>query len=258
MIRIRPHIAHHDHLVTHPCTYRLLPSPFLGAGNCREIPNDETAMKTAIVIGSTGLVGTELVEQLQASPHYRSILLLNRRPAAFAQPKVSERIIDFDAPNLTGISGEDFYCALGTTLRKAGSKAAQHKVDYEYPFTIATHLRNQGIKRAILVSSLGADANASNFYLRTKGQLERSIIGLGFDHTMIVRPSVLVGKRAESRLGERVAILLLKLFAPLLVGALRKYKGVSASGVARCLVHAANPCAPGVRFIESDQIEKFG
>lgn len=213
-------------------------------------------MKTAIVIGATGLVGSELVKQLQASPHYRSILLLNRRPSGFVHPKLSERIIDFDAPDLVGVLADDFYCALGTTRRKAGSKAAQHKVDYEYPVAIATGLRDRGVKCVVLVSSVGADANAASFYLQTKGQLERSLIGLGFERTVIVRPSVLVGKRTEFRRSEETAALLLRWLSPFLVGALRKYRGVEAGKVAGCMVKAACSNAEAVRFIESDEIQE--
>lgn len=212
-------------------------------------------MKTAIVIGSTGLVGSELVKQLQASPHYRSVVLLNRRPSGYAQPKISERIIDFDAPNLAGILGNDFYCALGTTLRKAGSKAAQHKIDCEYPTLIATQLRSQGVKRIALVSSVGAEVKAVSFYLRTKGRLEENIVALGFEQTVIVRPSFLIGRRSELRTGEKLAILVLKLLSPFVFGTLRKYKGIEASKVAACMVKAANSGADGVRFIESDQIQ---
>ena len=212
-------------------------------------------MKTAIVIGSTGLVGSELVKQLQASPHYSSVVLLNRRPSGSAQPKVSERILDFNAPDLAGVWADDFYCALGTTLRKAGSQAAQRQIDCEYPTMIATSLRNQGVKRIALVSSVGADAKAASFYLRTKGRLEENIIGLGFEQTVIVRPSFLIGRKNEVRMGEEAAILLMKLLSPFMFGALRKYKGIEASKVALCMVKAANSGAVGVRFIESDQIQ---
>ncbi len=213
-------------------------------------------MKTAIVLGSTGLIGAELVELLQASPHYRSVLLLNRRNSGRVHPKMSERIIDFDAPDLTGISGDDFYCAFGTTLRKAGSQALLHRIDCEYPTAIATHLRNQGVKRVLLVSSVGANSNAGSFYLRTKGRLENNLIALGFEQTVIARPSVLIGRKGEFRLGEETALLLLKLASPLMLGPLRKYRGVKASLVARCLVQAAESGGQGVRFIESDQIQK--
>lgn len=211
-------------------------------------------MKTALLLGSTGLIGSELVERLQAAPHYRSVVLLNRRPSGYRHSKISEKIIDFDAPDLRGVAGDDLFCALGTTIRKAGSQAALRKVDYEYPALFAARLKDQGVKRIALVSSVGANAKAASFYLRTKGQLEETIVGLGFEQTVIVRPSVLIGQRTEFRLGEEVAILLLKLFSPVMLGGLRKYKGIKASTVAAGLVRAVNPGIPGVRIIESDRI----
>lgn len=211
-------------------------------------------MKTAIVIGSTGLVGTELVKELQASSDYSKIVLLSRRSVGFRDSKVVEKIIDFAAPDLAGVSGDDFYCALGTTRRKAGSVAAQYQVDYEYPVNIASRLRAQGVSRVFLVSSVGAKAGSSNFYLRTKGQLEDTIIKLGFEQIVIARPSFLIGRRPEFRTGEEVALRLMKLLSPLMVGTLRKYRGIEASLVARCLVRVAESGGTGVRYIESDRI----
>jgi uncharacterized protein YbjT (DUF2867 family) len=214
-------------------------------------------MKAAIVLGSTGLIGSELVKLLQASPHYSSVILLNRRPSGHVGSKISETIIDFAAPDLSGTTGDDLYCALGTTRRKAGSESAQYQVDYEYPALIAARLKTQGVKRIALVSSVGADVQAGNFYLRTKGKLEETIIGTGFEQTVIARPSVLIGQRAEFRLGEEAAILFLKLLSPLMIGGLRKYRGIEASTVARCLVRGTNSGPAGVRFVESDKIQGF-
>ena len=213
------------------------------------------AMKTAIVLGSTGLIGSELVSLLEASPHYRSILLLNRRPSGRELGKVSERLIDFEAPDLAGLSGDDLYCAFGTTRRRAGSAAAFQRIDCAYPTTIATHLREQGVTRVFLVSSVGAKTGASGLYLRTKGQLEANLIGLGFAQTVIARPSLLLGQRSEFRLGEKTAAVLMKGLTPFMVGALRKYRPVAAASVARCLVQAAEAGEPGVRFIASDQMQ---
>lgn len=215
-------------------------------------------MRTAIVLGSTGLIGTELVRLLQASPHYRAIILLNRRPSGHTGSKIEERIIAFDSPDLTGIAGDDLYCALGTTRRKAGSDAAQHQVDFEYPARIAARLRERGFRRIALVSSVGADARAARFYLRTKGLLEEAIVDLGFEQTVIARPSFLIGRRIEFRLGEETVLLLLKLLSPLMIRRLRKYRGVPAALVARCLVQALQSDLNGVRLIESDQIAALG
>lgn len=212
------------------------------------------AMRTAIVLGSTGLIGSELVKCLSASPRYHSILLLNRRSAGQLPAKVGERIIDFDAPDLAGISGDDLYCAFGTTRRKAGSSAAFQRIDCAYPTTIATRLREQGTKRLLLVSSVGAETDAGSLYLRTKGQLEANLIGLGFAQTVIARPSLLLGDRGEFRLGEKAAAGLMKLLAPFMVGTLRKYRPVAVADVARSLVEAAESEDAGVRYLASDQM----
>ena len=209
--------------------------------------------KAAVVLGASGLIGSELVKVLKASSRYGSILLLNRRPSGEVHPKVSERVIDFEAPDLSGIAGDDFYCAFGTTMRKAGSRAVFQRIDCEYPTRVATLLRKQGVKRMLLVSSVGAKTGAGSFYLRTKAQLEENVIGLGFSQTVIARPSLLLGPRGEFRLGERVAAVLMKLLAPFMRGSLRRYRPVAASAVARSLVEAADSGGMGVRFIASDQ-----
>jgi uncharacterized protein YbjT (DUF2867 family) len=212
-------------------------------------------VRTAIVLGSTGLVGSELVKILTATDFYGSVLLLNRRASGYAHPKLSETIIDFDAPVLDGIHGEDLYCAIGTTLRKAGSKAAQFTIDCEYPTKIARMLRAQGTRQMILVSSVGADPQAATFYLRTKGQLETNLMGMAFESTVILRPSFLVGQRAEFRAGEAVAIAAMKLLSPLMLGAFRKYRGIEANKVAARMVAEANAGVAGVRIIESYRID---
>lgn len=214
-------------------------------------------MKTAIVLGATGLIGSELVKLLEVSPYYSSVLLLNRRPSPYTGTKVLERIIDFDAPDLDGVSGDHLYCAMGTTLKNAGSKAAQFKIDCEYPTTIATRLKSQGVTRMLLVSSVGANASASNFYLRTKGQLEANLIGLGFESLAIFRPSFLVGQRPEMRTGEGGANLLLKVLSPIMVGALSKYRSINASTVAASMVQIAQSGQTGTRIIEFDQMREF-
>jgi uncharacterized protein YbjT (DUF2867 family) len=212
-------------------------------------------MKTAIVLGSTGLIGSELVQRLQASPAYSAIVLLNRRPSGIVHPKVTERIIDFDAPDLSGLSGDDLYCALGTTSRKAGSREAQHKIDCEYPTTIATRLRDQGVKRMLLVSSVGADRQAAGFYLRTKGLLEQNLIKLQFEQLVIARPSFLLGRKGEFRLGEEAAMLLMRALSPIMLGPLAKYRAIEASKVASGLMRAADTQASGTRYIDYTQMQ---
>lgn len=211
-------------------------------------------MKIAIVIGSTGLIGSELVQQLLGNPNYSKVLLLNRRASGLTHSKLAERIINFDAPDLSGVNGEDLFCAIGTTIRKAGSKEAQFKIDCQYPSTLAALLKPQGLKQVVLVSSIGADETASNFYLKTKGQLEKNIRDLDFESTIILRPSILLGKRKEFRLGEKIAIVLMQLLSPLMLGSFRKYRGIQAAKVAAKMIASANSGSKGLQIIESDKI----
>lgn len=211
-------------------------------------------MRTALVLGSTGLVGSELLKQLLDSAHYDKVITLNRRAGAVVHQKLSEKIINFDAPDLQGIQGDDVFCALGTTIRKAGSKEAQYRIDCEYPGTLAAMLHAQGFKRFMLVSSIGADAGSGNFYLRTKGDLEKNIRAIPFEACYILRPSILLGKRKEFRLGERFAILLMQVLRPLMVGPMKKYRGVQASAVAATMIRCAHSGEKGFHILESDQI----
>ena len=211
-------------------------------------------MKTALVIGASGLVGTELCKQLLASSAYNQVILLNRKASGISHPKLSEKLINFDAPDLQGIMGDDVFCAIGTTLRKAGSKQNQFRIDCEYPTTLAALLKGQGFKRFLLVSSIGADANSGNFYLRTKGQLEKNIIDLGYDYICIARPSILLGDRKEFRAGEKFAIVLMRILAPLMLGPLKPYRPVQASRVAAALIREANSAKKGGDVLESDRL----
>lgn len=208
-------------------------------------------MRTALVIGSSGLVGTELVKQLLDSPEYNAVILLNRRASNLQHPKLKERLLNFDAPDLQNISGDDIFCAIGTTLRKAGSKEAQFKIDCEYPSTLAALLKQQGFKRFMLVSSIGADERSGNFYLRTKGQLEKNLIALNFEAINIVRPSILLGPRKEFRLGEKIGIILILFLSLLMIGPLRRYRAVHASKVASTLIRMAQSGKSGVNILES-------
>ncbi len=127
--------------------------------------------KTALVIGATGLVGSTLVPLLLASPSYAKVVLLVRRPLPLAHAKLVQSVIDFDQPDASLVQGDDLFCAIGTTLKKAGSQAAQYQIDCTYPHELAKLAQANGCQQFILVSSIGADAQSGNFYLRTKGDL---------------------------------------------------------------------------------------
>ncbi|MBL7794904.1 MAG: NAD(P)H-binding protein [Saprospiraceae bacterium] len=208
-------------------------------------------MKTALLLGATGLVGKCLLDQLLDDPRYGTVVALVRRQLDRNHPKLRQEILDFDHPDPALLRGDDLFCALGTTLSKAGSKEAQYRIDCTYPYEIGKIARANGVRQYLLVSSVGADAGSSNFYLRTKGDLEEKIRALGFDTFVSARPSFLLGQRAEFRLGERIGIALARVFAFLIP---KRYRGVQAAAVAAVLIERANAGLSGEVFVESERI----
>ena len=211
-------------------------------------------MKTAIVIGATGLIGSTLVKQILENPIYSKVILLLRKPLNISHPKLIQEVINFDKLDISKIVGDDLFCAIGTTLKKAGSKEAQYKIDCIYPYEIGKMAKANGVKQFILVSSVGANVESSNFYLKTKGELERKIELLGFQNFVSLRPSLLLGDRQEYRLGEKIGTLLSNILSPLLFGSLRKYRGVEAFDVAKAMQLFANQGLNGVKFVEYNEI----
>ena len=147
-------------------------------------------------------------------------------------------------------------CALGTTMKLAGSQAAFRRVDHDYVLEAAGLARRAGTPVFVLNSSLGADADSRNFYLRVKGQAERDARALGFESLTIVRPSLLdAGPRPDFRLGETLGLAAARLLGPLIP---RRYRPVAAAAVARVMLDAALRAAPGMRVIESDALAGTG
>lgn len=211
-------------------------------------------MKTAIIIGATGLVGSTLVKQLLDNPNYSKVVLLLRKPLNISHSKLIQEVINFDELDASKIVGDDLFCAMGTTLAKAGSKENQYRIDCTYPYEIGKIAKVNGVKQFILVSSAGANFESSNFYLRTKGDLEKKIQSIGFQNFISVRPSMLLGDRQESRLGEKIGKAAFNLLSPLMFGSLRKYRSVEASDVAKSMQKFANQELNGVKYVEYDDI----
>ena len=211
-------------------------------------------MKTAIIIGATGLVGSTLVEQILENPAYSKVVLLLRKPLNINHSKLVQEVIDFDNPDTSKIVGDDLFCAMGTTLAKAGSKEVQYEIDCTYPYEIGKIAIANGVKQYILVSSIGADFSSSNFYLKTKGDLEQKIKSLEFQNFVSLRPSFLMGDRKEFRLGEKIGVVMAKILSPLMLGGLKKYRGIEASKVVKSMQTFANQGLTGVHFVESNKI----
>jgi uncharacterized protein YbjT (DUF2867 family) len=222
------------------------------------IPDDSrnADLHTALVLGGSGLVGGFCLRALLEDPAYGQVILLGRRELAVpAHPRLTQKIVSFENLHATDFaSTEDVFCALGTTIRKAGSQDAFRRVDYEFPLAAARQALQSGAKRFILVSSVGADPRSKNFYLRTKGELEQAVSSLGFQAVHIFRPSILLGKREEFRAGERVATVIAPALNLALIGGLRRYRAIQAATVGKAMVAAARQEESGTKIYEYDQI----
>ena len=216
-------------------------------------------MKTALIIGSSGLIGKQLLSLLLESKDYDKVIVFNRKEMALNHPKLVQQLIDFeDIPSYKNlIKGDDFFCTIGTTIKKAGNKEAFRKVDFSYPKQFAEIAKTNNIKHFLIVSSLGADVNSSNFYLKTKGEIEQFIINSNIEIVSIFRPSILSGNREEFRLGEKFGLMLMKVFSFLFIGNLKKYKPIASETVAQGMFAAAQKNKLGVSIYESDSIKNL-
>jgi len=220
--------------------------------------------RKAVLVGASGMVGGFCLKILLESPQYASVVVLLRRELVLpkdvggTQQKLTQKIVDFDHLSPADFAGaNDIFCALGTTMRKAGSQEEFLRVDLEYPLMAAKHALAAGATRFILVSSAGARAAAKNFYLHTKGELEDKLTDLGYSSLHIFRPGLLLGKREEVRPGEQFATRIAPLFNLTLWGPMRHYRSISAEKVGKAMVTAAVLGASGTNIYEFDAIEKL-
>jgi uncharacterized protein YbjT (DUF2867 family) len=225
--------------------------------NCKK-KIDETSMasRTALLLGGSGLVGGFCLQILLNDPAYGSVISVARRKLQVApHPKLLEKVLPFEKlASLELPPLDDVFCALGTTIGKAGSQEAFRQIDYQFPLAAADHALKFGAKTFVLISSVGADPKSKNFYLRTKGELEETLRKLPFTGMHILRPSLLLGKRTESRPGESIAIGAARVLQFLCVGPLRKYHPVSAMTVAEAMVGAARTDRQGTAIYEYNYI----
>lgn len=194
-------------------------------------------MKTAIVIGSTGMVGAELIKKLIESEDYSKIISLVRRESGVKHPKLSEHAIDFDRPETWKelVKGDVLFSVMGTTIKNAKTKENQFKVDYTYQYETAKIASGNGVPIYVLVSSVGAKSSSGNFYLKIKGKLEDDVQKLPFKVISILQPGQLDGNRTESRPAEKIAIKLMYLLNK--IGLFKKYRPIQASEVAKVMIN---------------------
>ena len=214
---------------------------------------------TALIAGASGLIGGLLAGRLRDSGDYSRIHLLSRRPLGVQSDLMREHLVDFERLQEASDSigrVDHAFCCLGTTIRKAGSQAAFRRVDHDYVLAFGRLAASLGARSTVVVSSVGADADSRNFYLRVKGETERDLRQLNLTSLVIVRPSLLTGDRSEFRLGERFGGVLLAAVSPIMIGPMKRVRPVSAARVAETMQRAARVENPGVTIIESEQIQR--
>jgi uncharacterized protein YbjT (DUF2867 family) len=217
--------------------------------------------KTAIVLGATGLIGQHLVQELLQNEFFSKVRILVRRPLSLNHPKADIQIVNFNDEKDIAAKidiGDVIFCCIGTTRKKVkGNKTEYRKVDYDIPIITARLGIQHGFNQFLMVSAIGANPAAANFYLQLKGCIEEDVTALPFESIHIFRPSILMGKREEFRLGERIGKVVISAFSFLLLGAWRKYKPIAAADVAKAMVAAANNEIAGVHTYEYDEMQQL-
>ncbi|MBP1677634.1 MAG: Semialdehyde dehydrogenase - binding protein [Bacteroidetes bacterium] len=196
-------------------------------------------MKKAIVIGSTGMVGRELIRLLINSPEYTQVVSLVRRAGNLTHAKLTEHVVDFNHPEQWQplVKGDVLFSCMGTTLKKAGSKTNQYRVDFMYQYDAARAGARNGVRSYVLISSAGASVSSPFFYTQMKGRLDEAVLKLPYEAVNILRPAQLYGNRDENRVAERIALSLM--FGLNKIGLFRKYRPIHAGKLAQAMINVA-------------------
>lgn len=213
-------------------------------------------MKTAIIIGATGLTGKALLYQLLEDKQFSTVILFLRKDLNISHPKLVQHCIDFNALDAYKdlIKGDVIFCCLGTTIKTAGSQEAFKKVDYTYPTEFAKIAKQNDVSTFCLQSSLGADSKSNNFYLKVKGETEDFIRQLNYVSFSIFRPSMLLGNRTEFRLGETIGKIVMQGLSFMFIGKLKRYKAIHVNQVASAMIKHSTANKTGNIIIENEEM----
>lgn len=213
----------------------------------------------AIIAGSSGLIGSILLDILLQEPFYDEVLILIRKELPIKHPKLKQLVVDFDRLDAykEHLTGHALFCCLGTTKAKTPDKVVYRAIDHDYPLQLAQLAHQNGVKQYHLVSSIDANAASSTFYLKTKGETENDLQKVGTPALYIYRPSFLTGDRQEKRAMEKIISYLYIIINPLLFGGLKKYKSIPATTVAKAMYKQSMQSTTGLFIYESDQIKQL-
>ena len=210
--------------------------------------------RTALLAGATGLVGSHVLQLLLADDTWAHVVTVGRRTTPQRHDKLEQRIVDLGAIAALGDlpHADDVFCCLGTTIKQAGSQQAFRRVDHDFVVGLARAGLRVGASQFLLVSAIGADPESRVFYSRVKGEAEAEVRKLPYRAIQIFRPSLLLGERAEFRLGERIAMMTAPVMPLFLPGRLRRFRPIQAADVARAMVHIAHDAPRGPNVYEYD------
>jgi uncharacterized protein YbjT (DUF2867 family) len=211
-------------------------------------------MKTALVIGATGLVGSNLVDLLLAHPGFSKVTIFVRRTSGRNNPKLEEHVINFDQPDTWSnlVSGDVLFSCLGTTIKKAGTKEAQYRIDYTYQYEFAKIAAAAKVHSYVLISSSYASPQSRIFYSKMKGELDRDVKMLNFPSIHIIKPGILEGKRDEERPGESTGISVMRIFSK--IPGLKKLRPIPARTVAMAMINASGDPGLGIKEYELEGV----
>lgn len=214
---------------------------------------------TALILGSTGLIGNYLLSYLLQNNKYEKVFAVTRNALPIQEDKLINIIADFETleKSISGIQIDHLYCCIGTTNAKTPDKNAYYKIDHDYPLLAAKITKTNNCSVVSFVSSIGANSNSNTFYLKLKGETENNLKAINIDSTNILRPSLLLGKRKEFRFGERIAQYLSPILNLFLVGKLKNYKGIKASTVAKAMLNITLEAKKGTNIYQSEEIKKL-
>ncbi len=213
--------------------------------------------KTVVVIGATGLVGSALVQELTDDPQVAEIRILSRRALSYASDKIKVIQTDLSQPEPSAFDNATaLYCGIGTTRKKTPDQKQYIAIDHGITIAAAKAAKSKGVSEVHLISAVGADVKSNIFYSRLKGEIERDLIALNLDRTLIYQPSILIGPRAEKRFGEKIAQILSPAFDLFLIGKLQKYHSISAKELAVTMHRFSFNARQGVQVLVYPELGK--
>jgi len=216
-------------------------------------------MKSAILLGATGLTGGYVLNLLLSNDQYHKVIVFSRRDIEVKHDKLQVIICDLLdlEEQRENFKADEVYVCIGTTNNKTPNKKLYRDIDFGIPVTAAQLCRENMIDNITIMSSLGANANSTVFYPKIKGEMEQSVLHMEIPNTYILRPSIIMGPRKERRFGETMGKMIAFFIAPLMRGPLKKYKGIHSEDIAKAMINLNSGKSNIKGIIESDTIQEI-